>query len=217
MKTPFTAAQFIEIFRNYNLAVFPMQIIFYLAGTLTIYLAIKPTYKSDKMVSGVLAFFWLWMGIVYHLIYFTAINKAAYVFGASFILQGILFAAYGVLQNKLSFKFHADIYGVTGIILILFAFIIYPLLGYSLGHVYPSSPTFGLPCPTTIFTFGLLLLSNKKCPVIILIIPVIWSAIGFTAAFTFGIIEDTGLLVGGILTLLMLLTKNKRYKQVRPE
>jgi hypothetical protein len=213
MITPFTVEQFFEVIRKYNETVFPMQIVFYLLSIILIYLAIKPSSQSDKVISGFLAFFWLWMGIVYHLFFFTAINKAAYLFGAAFILQSILFLTFGVFQNKLSFRFRFDKYGITGIILILFALIGYPVLGYSFGHVYPNSPTFGLPCPTTIFSFGLLLLCDKKCPLAILTVPFIWSVIGFTAAFNFGIIEDTGLLVSGLLVSAMILIRNKKNKQ----
>lgn len=209
MKTPFTADQFFETFKSYNQAVWPMQIVLYLLSFVAVYLAFKSTPKSDKMISGLLSFFWLWMGVVYHLIHFTVINKAAYLFGAVFIFQGILFLAFGVFQSKLSFTFRSDGYGITGIMLIVFALIIYPVLGYLLGHVYPYSPTFGLPCPTTIFTFGLLLLSRRKCPLIILVIPFMWSIIGFTATFNFGILEDIGLLVSGVLTFIMVIVRNK--------
>ncbi|MGB3078824.1 MAG: DUF6064 family protein [Saprospiraceae bacterium] len=211
MKTPFTVDQFLDVFKNYNEAIWPMQVIFYLMGLVVIYLVFKPGSKAQKIINIVLAFLWLWMGIVYHLMFFTAINKAAYLFGGIFILQGVLILFYGVFQNKLSFKFRSGLYGVTGIVLILFALIFYPVLGYFLGHLYPSSPTFGLPCPTTIFTFGLLLLTDKKCPVAIMIIPFIWSVIGFMAAFNFGIVEDTGLLVSGLVTLPMLIIRNKKY------
>ena len=210
METPFTAEQFSETFRIYNQAVWPMQIVLYLLSFTAVYFAFKPTPKSGKMISGLLTFFWLWMGVVYHLIYFTAINKAAYLFGAVFIFQAMLFLAFGVFQNKLSFAFRSDGYGITGIILIVFALIIYPVLGYSFGHGYPYSPTFGLPCPTTIFTFGLLLLCEKRCPLGILVIPFVWSIIGFTAAFNFGIVEDTGLLVSGVLTFIMVIVRNKK-------
>ena len=210
METPFTAEQFSETFRIYNQAVWPMQIVLYLLSFTAVYFAFKPTPKSGKMISGLLTFFWLWMGVVYHLIYFTTINKAAYLFGAVFIFQAMLFLAFGVFQNKLSFAFRSDGYGITGIILIVFALIIYPVLGYSFGHGYPYSPTFGLPCPTTIFTFGLLLLCEKRCPLGILVIPFVWSIIGFTAAFNFGIVEDTGLLVSGVLTFIMVIVRNKK-------
>jgi len=210
MKTPFSAEQFIEVFRIYNESVFPAQIILFAISLVVIYLVFKPTSISNKIISSVLAFFWLWMGVVYHLVFFTTINKAAYLFGAIFTLQSILFLTYGVFQTKLSFKFSFDIVGTTGLILNFFALVVYPILGYVFGHSYPSSPTFGLPCPTTIFTLGLLLLMDKKCPVAILIIPFVWSVIGFTAAFNFGIYEDTGLLVSGLLAVPMILVRNKK-------
>lgn len=212
MNPPFTLQQFLEVFKNYNLVVFPMQIILYLISAVAIYVVIKRNSKSDKIISIILSFLWLWMGIVYHIIFFTAINKAAYLFGGVFVIQGILFLIYGIFQNKISFSFQKDKYGITGITLIIFALIIYPVLGYFFGHTYPSSPTFGLPCPTTIFTFGLLLLNPKKCPVVILIIPFVWSVIGFMAAFQFGILEDTGLLVASLVTVSLLINRNRKLK-----
>lgn len=209
MQIPFTREQFLEVFSNYNLAVFPIQIIFYLISAIILFLVIKPICISDAIISLILSFFWIWMGIVYHLIFFTAINQAAYLFGVFFIIQGILVLIFGVFQNKFSFQFQKDKYGIAGITLIVFALIIYPVLGYSLGHIYPTSPTFGLPCPTTIFTFGLLLLNIKKCPVTILIIPFIWSMIGVMAAFQFGIVEDVGLLLASLATVSLLIYRNK--------
>lgn len=125
------------------------------------------------------------------------------------MVQGILFISFGVWQDKFSFKFRVDKYGFIGMIFILFALIVYPILGCFFGHVYPSSPTFGLPCPTTIFTFGLLLLNEKKCPLAVLIIPFLWSIIGFMAAFQFGIVEDTGLLVAGLSASSLLIYRNR--------
>jgi hypothetical protein len=174
-----------------------------------IWLTIYPISKSDKIISSILAFLWLWMGIVYHLIFFSKINKAAYLFGFVFILQGIIFLYFGVFQNKLCFQFRSARYGLTGIFLVIFALIGYPFLGYFLGHHYPSSPTFGLPCPTTIFSFGILLLTNKKFPILILAIPFLWSIVGFLAAINFGMIEDSGLLISALLSTVLLQFRNK--------
>jgi Family of unknown function (DUF6064) len=210
MELPFTTEQFIELFKNYNQSVYPMQIVFYLLGTTVIILSIKKTINADRIINIILSFSWLWMGIVYHLIYFTQINKAAYLFGDIFILQGLLFFYQGVLNNKLSYKFHFDKFGWTGALLIFFALVIYPFIGYIFGHVYPVSPTFGLPCPTAIFTFGILIWSDKKVPVTILIIPFLWSIIGFFAALKLGVYEDTGLLVAGILGTLITVYGTKK-------
>jgi hypothetical protein len=152
------------------------------------------------------------MGIIYHIINFSAINKAAYIFGAAFMFQGILFLYMGFFGQKIIFRLYFDIYGIIGGVLILFALILYPLLGYFNGHIYPSSPTFGLPCPTTIFTFGLLLWADKKFPFVLLIIPFILSIIGFSAAFSLGIRENIGLLISGLLTTSLIIIRSNRKK-----
>jgi len=204
MKPPFTKEEFLQVFANYNTSVRPLQIIILQLALLVIYFAIKKKSKSDQFISASLAFFWLWMGIVYHIIYFSKINKAAYLFGIFFIIQGLLFFYYGVMRNSISFTYRKDVWGITGSILIIYSIIIYPLIGYFLGHMYPKLPTFGLPCPTTIFTFGILLWSAKRVPLPVLIIPLLWSVIGFSAVVYFGMYEDIGLIVSGIISTLLL-------------
>ena len=211
MNLPFTVEQFFDVFGVYNQAVWPMQIVLYLLALIAIFFAFIKFKNSDKIISAVLAFFWLWIGIVYHLIYFTAINKAAYLFGILFIGQGLLFFYVGDMKSKLSFKFHADFYSVFGGIFILYALIIYPIIGYQLGHIYPRTPTFGLPCPTTIFTWGLLLWTDKIVPKYVIIIPLVWSIIGFGAAWGLSIYQDYGLLIAGILGTFLVIIRDKKY------
>jgi hypothetical protein len=175
-----------------------------------VYLLFKKTKSSGKIISSVLSFFWLWIGVVYHFLFFTSINKAAYLFGTLFILQGLLFFLCGVLNSKISFEYRKNKFNFTGIILIVYALIIYPLLGYLFGHRYPGSPTFGLPCPTTIFTFGVLLFVDKKISVFVLIIPFLWSLMGFSAAVNLSIYEDFGLLIAGVASFVLLIVTNRK-------
>ena len=207
---PFTIDQFLGIFEKYNLAVWPMQIVLVLIAILALFLSLKKISYSDKIISVVLGFFWFWIGIVYHLAYFTAINKAAYFFGVLFIIQGLIFLFAGGIKSKLSFRFQSNFYGVIGCLFIVYALIIYPLLGYSFGHVYPKNPTFGLPCPTTIFTFGLLLWTDKIVPKYVLVIPLIWSIIGFGAALSLEVKEDFGLLIAGVLGFVLIFIRDRR-------
>jgi hypothetical protein len=207
---PFTIEQFLGIFEKYNLAVWPMQIVLVLIAVLTLILSLKKISYSDKTISIVLGFFWLWIGIVYHLAYFTAINEAAYLFGVLFIIQGLIFLFAGGIKSKLSFKFQSSFHGLIGSLFILYALVIYPILGNSFGHVYPKNPTFGLPCPTTIFTFGLLLWTDKVVPKYVLVIPLIWSIIGFSAALSLGVKEDFGLLIAGILGFILIFLRDRK-------
>jgi hypothetical protein len=154
------------------------------------------------------------MGIIYHLLHFFSINKAAIVFGSFFIIEAFLLFYFGIIKDKLRLQFSLNRYGVTGMGLIMFALVVYPLLGHWFGHVYPASPTFGLPCPTTIFTFGILLFSYSRIPFIVIIIPATWSIIGFSAAVSLGMKEDTGLLIAGFVCTIMVIYKNRRLKEV---
>ena len=215
MNLPFSLTDFLNVFKDYNHSIFPLQIVFSLAAFLCIYLLFTGNNNATRIISITLAFLWLWMGIVYHIIFFSEINKAAYVFGGLFILQGIMFAGCGLIRKKLSFEYTKSAVNKTGIILIAYALIIYPVLGHNLGHAYPYSPTFGLPCPTTIFTLGILLFANKKMPMHLLIIPLLWSVIGFTAALNLTIYEDVGLLVAGVTAFVLLISSNRKFKDIK--
>jgi len=207
---PFTRDQFLEVFQQYNLSVFPMQFIIVLLGLTAVYFAVVRHRLSNIIITCILSFFWLWMGVAYHLLHFTAINPAAYLFAALFIAQGILFIVSGLIRKSLSFEFRSNAYGITGGALLLYALILYPILGYLQGHGYPRSPTFGLPCPTTIFTFAILLWANRKVPVYVLLVPFLWSLLGSSAAWSLGILEDLGLLVAGLLGTVLIVACNRR-------
>jgi uncharacterized membrane protein YphA (DoxX/SURF4 family) len=60
----------------------------------------------------------------------------------------------------------------------------------------------------TIFTFGVLLLTTDRIPRWLLIIPVIWSFVGGSAAFLLGVAPDWLLLVSGVMTIVLLNTRH---------
>jgi hypothetical protein len=210
MNVPFSTEQFLQVFKNYNLSVWPMQIVFYLLGFAMIYLSIQKTKKLHSLVNVMLAFLWFWIGLIYHFSFFTSINKAAWVFGFFNIIQGFIFLYSGIIKSRLTYTYKPDIYGITGLILISYALVIYPLIGFFSGHAYPYSPTFGLPCPTTIFTFGILLFIDKRVSLWILAIPLVWSMLGTSAALNFGINEDVGLVISGVTTFGLIAYRNKK-------
>jgi hypothetical protein len=65
------------------------------------------------------------------------------------------------------------------------------------------------PCPVTIFSFGLLLLAIKPLPRLALVIPLLWSLIGGSAAVLLGIPQDWLLLVSGPMTWLIVLSERR--------
>src|SRR5687767_9985548 len=201
MDLPFSTEEFLAVFKKYNTAVWPLQFILILLALAATFLIFKKKPTGDGIIIFILALLWLWMGIIYHLIYFTEINKAAYLFAGVFIFQAALFLYSGVLRNKISFRLRLDFYGTIAVFFIFYAISVYPLISFLSGHVYPATPTFGLPCPTTIFTLGILLWANKKTPLYIFIIPLLWSIVGFFAAIRLGMFENIFLFIAGLIVL----------------
>ena len=210
MNLPFTIEQFLGVFERYNQAIWPAQLVAYALGVTAVVLAVRPVRYAAPAIAGVLALYWLWAGAVYHLGFFRQVNPAALGFGAFFLLQAMVLLWAG-MRGRLSFRPRGDVYGVTGGLFIVYAMVVYPLLGLAFGHRYPESPVFGVaPCPITIFTFGLLLWTDAPVPRYVPVIPLLWSLVGFTAALTLGTREDTGLLVAGLLGTALLVWRDHR-------
>ena len=206
---PFTVEQFFDVFATYNETVFPSQILLTGLAAAAIFFAAKPNKFSGKIITVILGFLWIWAGVVYHLLFFAQINKAAYIFGAIFVLQGLFFLKSVAAGEGLSFSLRWNTGGIVGGLIIVYALFIYPALGFVFGRLYPETPTFGAPCPTTIFTLGLLLWAERKVPIRLFIIPLFWSLVGFSAAFSLGVWEDYGLLASGIAVGAALIIKEK--------
>jgi hypothetical protein len=201
---PFTLEQFIGIFVAYNIGVWPAQVVAYLAGVGMIVLVLRPSKTGSRIVGAALAAMWVWTGVAYHGLYFSAINKAAPIFGALFVLQGLLLFHAAVISRRLRFGPSGSPMAWLGWAFVIYASIIYPLIGLWTGHRYPGMPMFGItPCPVTIFTVGLLLLTTAPVSRWLLLIPFIWSLIGGSAAFLLGVPQDWPLLLSGIAILLI--------------
>jgi hypothetical protein len=87
----------------------------------------------------------------------------------------------------------------------------YPALAAAGGHVYPRVPTFGVPCPTTILTIGFLLAVRPALPRRTAVVPILWAAIGGSAAILFGVWADLMMPVaaGALLVDVWVCTKGR--------
>ncbi len=136
-------------------------------------------------------------------------TQGGFVFGVIFIIQGLIFLYSSVARNDLAFQLNSGWKALAGLIIMLYALIGYPALEYAWGRGYPELLPFGLaPCPLTVFTLGLLLLSVNKIPFYLVIIPVLYS-FGGIIPVSLGIKEDIGLVISGLLVLILWLLQRK--------
>lgn len=198
-----TGDQLLAVFATYNQQVWPMQIIAYVLGMVAVLLAFRPIRAASRWIAAILAFFWLWVGLMFWLPSALQGFTPAYLFCVMFVIQGLLFLPH-LLHATISFGTYSRPYTWVGIAMLLYALVGYPLVGMLVGHIYPRTPPFGLtPCPLIIFTFGLFLLTNRKLPKALLVIPFCYSLSGFLW-ITIGIYEDVGLVLSGFLGILLI-------------
>src|SRR5450759_4434354 len=97
---PFTSEQFLAVFVAYNEAIWPIQIAAYLLGAIAVALLFWNPPGADRIIVAIIAAMWLWTGVAYHALFFSAINKAAYIFAALFIAQGGALIYAGVYRDR---------------------------------------------------------------------------------------------------------------------
>jgi hypothetical protein len=213
MNPPFTIEEFLGVFAAYNSAIWPFQIVAYCAGLLAVASLWLKGLRSRWLIPAVLAILWACNGIGYHFLYFSIINPLANGFAAVFVLQAILFAASAFTANRIGFTVAPDLRSWAGLALLIYALLVYPALGMLAGHGLMAGPMFGVaPCPTTIFTIGMLLLARGAWVPWLSIIPLLWSLVGLAAPLQLGIPEDLGLPAAGLLLLIALATGSYRER-----
>lgn len=190
---PFSPTEFFAVFASYNERVWPTQLVLYGLAIIAVLLILRRSASAGRVTFTALAVLWLWMGVVYHAAFFADINPAAFVFAAFFVVQSAAFALVAVRSKKAAFRPQRDIEGWAGGALIALGLVVYPILSIAAGHSYPAQPTFGLPCPTTIFTLGILLWARRTMHWAVFVIPILWAAIGTVGAMQLGVIEDLSL------------------------
>jgi hypothetical protein len=203
---PFTLDDLLRVFETYNQAIWPMQVIAYVLGVVAVLLVVRKTAFSSRAVFGILGFLWLFSA-GFFIFALAPIYTPAHIFGALFIVQAAIFLRCAIAP-QVTFAIASDAFTVVGLLFIAFAMIGYPVLGFFIGHQFPRSPPFGLtPCPLSVFTFGLLLLTDSRVPKRILAIPFLY-ALGGILPVSIGVLEDLAMLLAGVVGTAMILYRD---------
>jgi len=207
---PFSAPVYYSLFETYNQAIWPAQLVAYVLGLVAVFLVVRSVAAGGRVAFGVLAIFWLWNGIAYHLLYFLQINFAALGFAALFVIEGVLLAVRAFGRSGEA-RFRTDVFGLCGLFFALFALVAYPVLGWLAGHGWPHAAVFGVAAaPMTIFTFGMLLMLDGA-RLYLAIIPLLWAlAAGTAAVVRLATPEDLSLLAVGVAGFGLMAWKRRR-------
>ena len=207
MRLPFSSEEFFDLFAAYNGALWPAVVALWVGSVLATVWLLSARCCHDRWISGLLAVHWVWSAVAYHVVFFTRINPAAWLFAAIFLLQAALFFWSGVARGQLSFMRSRTGWTPIGWFLAAYA-LLYPAINAVEHGSVLRIPTFGLPCPTTIFTAGLLLVAAPHARTLA-IVPIVWSVIGGSAALLLGVSADYALPVAGAALAVFELQKSQ--------
>jgi hypothetical protein len=201
---PFTASEFLDVFAAYNEALWPLALALWVFTAAVFGMFVARARVRLPLPMLLLAGHWLWAGVLYHALFFTAVNPAAWLFAALFVLQAVFFivaASSGlVVAVRLGSWRH-----VVSSSMIVYS-LLYPAIVWADGFLYPRMPTFGVPCPTVVLTIGFLVAVSSSS-ILLSVIPVAWSMLGVSAVWSFGVHADLALPAAGALLVIDLLRR----------
>jgi uncharacterized protein DUF6064 len=208
---PFTRDAFFAVFAAYNQAFWPVALALWLLSFVAVAGWVLGTPHGDSFLRFALGVNWLWGGVAYHAALFTRINPAAWLFAGLFVFQAAVFLTAGWSGRASVLRFEPRPRQAFAVGLLAYG-LAYPAVVQAEGFAYPFAPTFGVPCPTTILTVGFLVAGKSSAAETIG--PILWSLIGGSASFLFGVHADFVLLAAGVALGLDLLRRPLPHRGV---
>ena len=188
-----------------------MPVLAWVGALATIVIAVRPVRGSGRAIGALLAVAWLWTGYGYHYLHFATINFVAPLYAGLFVLQGLLLLWTGLIRGSLAVRFRAGLFGWAGLALALAALAAGPLADWLFAQDWRSVRVVGLaPAPTTVFTLGLLLLSQGRTPLHLSVIPFLWTLIAGATGWILAIPQDLVLPAAGLGGFALMVWKKRR-------
>ena len=182
----FAPATYYRLFELYNLALWPAQIVALALGAAVLVLARRGGEREGRALAAILAACWLWVVWAWFMERYATINWAAGYFAAGFAVEALLLLWTGTVRGRLLFRAGRDAIGRLGAAIFVFALAAQPLIGPLLaGRPWTQAEVFGMaPDPTAVATLGILLTAPGAAALGLMIIPLLWCAIGGATLWT---------------------------------
>ena len=197
---------------TYNETTWPVQALMIIAAVyLTYRVFAKPGPATDVWMKAFLAFAFAWNGTVLFLA-FDRHPIAMTVGMPLFIIVAILFIA-DIFAKKTRFRFPEDRWMRRFTIAWILLVILYPLIGWPLGHVYPAVLLPLFPCPLTAFAIALVAAAVPQADKKVFVALLPWALMGLPKCF--GVLdcyEDCVLFGSGVYGLVVLIQNWRAMK-----
>ena len=185
----YSARTWYRLIEQYNTAFWPLQLVALLLGLVVLTLSIRQA-RQTRLNWSILALLWAWVAVAFLWHRLATISTAGRWFAAAFIVQAILLAWAGPVQNRLG-------YGTRGVgrwmgrTLMAVAVLGYPFAPVLAGRGIAQAEVFGMmPDPTALGTIGVLLAAEGRWRRRLLVIPVLWCLV--SAATLWALSQEGG-------------------------
>ena len=174
----FSRQTYYRLFELYNLEWWPLQIVALTLGVAVFVLLRRGGERAGRVTTLILALGWLWVAWAFHVQRYASINLAAGYFAWAFVVQALLLLWMGAVRGRLAPAPVGRLQRRAGLGLVLFALLLFPLIGPLLGRSLFQAEVFGMaPDPTALATLGVLLLSGARPAWALFPVPVAWCLI----------------------------------------
>ncbi len=194
----------------YNQAIFPAQVVALLLALAALAYALWPRRGSGRVIAAILGAGWLFAGIAFLGDHYASINWAGTYYEIAFAVQGALLLGYGTLRGGLDLRFDGGVSAWAGLGLAVVAIVVHPLIERAVGRGWTEAQYVGVtPDPTCLLTLALLLMSVRRVPWWLLVIPALWAVIGGGWSWLLGTPERMILPVLSLVAIALILWGNR--------
>ena len=211
----FSPRTYYRMFELYHSQVWPIHLVVFGSIVAVVVLWRREVEWRDRAIASVLAAWWLWVAIAFHLQHYATINWAGRYFAALFSIQALLLVWFGVLRPRLRFRLSRERTSQMAVGLLAIALVFEPIAGRIAGRTWGQVEMFGLtPDPTAITTLALLALSTARPHRALIVIPAVWCAIGAATLWALGSPEAWLVMVAGLAGLILALRHDASIRAV---
>jgi hypothetical protein len=201
--------EFLATLGRANAALWPMQVVWYLAAAAMVGLALWPVRRSSQLICALAAAYFAWIGVAYFAWQMPGMHYSS-LWAGVFTLQAVLLVVAGVLRRDLVIHPRKDLASGLGAVFIAYALIGYPLVGLAGGHPLRTLPVLGVsPCVTVVLFFGLLLWARPPVPKYVLLLPLAWALGAAPPDLGRGVIPDYGMLAAALITAGLIIWRDR--------
>lgn len=203
----FSPDTYYRLFALHNEAVWPLHLYIVALVVAILVLSQRGSVGAGRVIAAILSAVWLWVAWSFHYERFATIHLGAPWYAAAFALEGFLLLVTAFFSRRLIVSPDRNAPQLIGYSLFLFAIFIQPLGSLLLGRDFQQSELFGLvPDPTAVGTLGLLLASDRK-HWLLMIIPLLWCAVSGVTLWTMQSPEWFVMPAAGMIAVVLLFWK----------